>query len=157
MAIANHQGDKPMSDNYKFIPANPSFTIKYPLYMKIIDSIPFGKLSTLTAINTFISDVYGVSNIRIPDPDPQTRLSETLAGVTHAWWRVVSDMGLIQDWNIPIGMDARKDLLEKEGHTVILSKTGVSYKVINYKESMFDLNILRPIMPPIEEAAERIF
>jgi len=146
-----------MSDNYKFIPAKPSFTLKYPLYMKIIDSIPFGKLSTLTAINAFIADVYSVSNVRIPDPDAPTHFHETLAGVTHAWWRIVSDRGLIQDWNIPIGVDTRKELLEKEGHTVILTKSQISYQVVNYKENMFDLNILRPIMPPIEEATEHIF
>ena len=146
-----------MSGKQVFIPAKPSFAIKYPLYMKIIDSIPFGKLSTISAINAFIADVYGVSSIRVSGPDAPIRFYETLAGITHEWWRIVSDRGLIQDWKIPIGMDTRKDLLEKEGHTVIVSKSGVSCRVVNYKENMFDLNILRPIMPPIEEAAERIF
>lgn len=53
---------------YEFVSAKPSFPVKYSLYMKIIDSIPFGKLSTLSAIDKFLAEVYGVANIKMQDP-----------------------------------------------------------------------------------------
>lgn len=146
-----------MSNNALFYPAKPSFPIKYSLYMKIIDSIPFGKLSTFTAINAFIADVYSVENVQLSAPDLPTRYHEICAGVNHAWQRIVSDTGLIQDLNLPIGMETRKDLLKKEGHTITLSVRGTSYQVVHYKDHMFDLNLLRPIMPPKEDASEFIF
>lgn len=146
-----------MSTKAITIPAHPSFKVKYSLYMKIIDSIPEGKLSTLEAIDAFLSDVYNEPNIERPIPDACTRFYETLSGQTHVWWRVVSPRGLIQDWRIPIGMDTRKEKLEAEGHTVVPTSSGVSYKVKNYKNYLFDLNTLRPVMPPKHEAVEDVF
>ena len=146
-----------MSTKAITIPAHPSFKVKYSLYMKIIDSIPEGKLSTLEAIDAFLSDVYDEPNIERPIPDACTRFYETLSGQTHAWWRVVSPKGLIQDWRIPIGIEKRKERLESEGHTIMPTSAGASYKVKNYREHLFDLNILRLIMPSKQEAVDNVF
>lgn len=146
-----------MSNKAITIPAQPLFKVKYSLYMKIIDSIPEGKISTLEAIDAFLSDVYGEPNIERPIPDASTRFYETLSGQTHIWWRVVSPQGLIQNFLIPIGMEMRKMKLEAEGHTVTLKTPGVSYKVENYKNNLFDLNTLRPVMPPKHKAVDDVF
>lgn len=140
---------------YEFVPAKPTFPVKYSLYMKIIDSIPFGKLSTLDAIDRFLAEVYGVSNVKMQDPQPLVRFHEISAEICHAWWRIVSDKGFILDMSIPIGVETRKQRLEAEGHVVIRAHAGSSYRVENYKDHMFDLNILRPIMPPAGEAIEQ--
>ena len=50
------------------IPGVKPFPVKYSLYMKIIDSIPEGKLSTLEAIDDFLSDLYNESFIERPLP-----------------------------------------------------------------------------------------
>lgn len=146
-----------MSNKAITIPAHPLFKVKYSLYMKIIDSIPEGKLSTLEAIDAFLSDVYDEPNIERPIPDACKRFYETLSGQTHAWWRVVSPKGLIQDWRIPIGIEKRKERLESEGHTIMPTSAGASYKVKNYREHLFDLNILRLIMPSKQEAVDNAF
>ena len=66
------------------IPDEKPFPVKYSLYMKIIDSIPEGKLSTLEAIDDFLSDLYNESFIERPLADPCTRFQETLSGQLHA-------------------------------------------------------------------------
>ena len=63
-----------MSNKAITIPALPQFKVKYSLYMKIIDSIPEGKLSTLEAIEAFLSDVYDEPKIERPIPDVCTRV-----------------------------------------------------------------------------------
>lgn len=121
-----------MSNKAITIPAQPSFKVKYSLYMKIIDSIPEGKLSTLEAIDAFLSDVYGEPNIERPIPDASTRFYETLSGQTHIWWRGCSPRGLIQDWRIPIGMDKRKEKLETEGYTLICSYSSAPFFILPF-------------------------
>ena len=135
------------------IPDEKPFPVKYSLYMKIIDSIPEGKLSTLEAIDDFLSDLYNESFIERPLADPCTRFHETLSGQLHARWRIVLPRGLIQDWRLPIGMEERRLRLEAEGHSVTPARSGVSYQVANYLDHMFDLNLLRDEMPLKQDAA----
>lgn len=130
-----------------FIPAKPHFHVKRDIFVQIVDSIPPGKLTTPEAIIAFLSDLYGEECISIPD-FTYTRIDEALAGVEHNWWRLVSPRGLIQEIrHFPYSIDTRKRLLEEEGYTVVPSRSNVSYQVLNYKDSLYDLNELRDTMP----------
>ena len=135
-----------------FIPAKPHFHVKRDVFVQIVDSIPPGKLTTPEAIIAFLSDLYGEECISIPD-FVYTRIDESLAGVEHNWWRLVSPRGLIQEIrHFPYSIDTRKRLLEEEGHTVIPTHTNVSFQVLNFKTSLHDLNELRSTMPTKDAA-----
>lgn len=134
-----------------FIPAAPTFSVHRDVYVKIIDAIPAGYLTTDDAIRQFIAETYGEKNISILDNWTRT-LAEIQMGIDHPYWRMVSVRGLIQESRFGYSMDERKRRLEAEGHAITLSKAGVSYQVHGYKERMFDLKKIANIIPAKNEA-----
>ena len=142
-----------MNDNLVqvFIPVAPTFYVHRDVYVKIIDAIPAGYLTTDDAIRQFIAKTYGEKNISIPDNWTRT-LAEIQQGIDHPYWRMVSVRGLIQESRFGYSMDERKRRLEAEGHAITLSKSGVSYQVHGYKERMFDLKKIANIMPAKNDA-----
>lgn len=133
-------------------PAHPAFVVKRSVYVAIIDAVPAGWLTTEDAILKFIGDVYGEQNVSIDSTITRT-MDEYQQGIEHPYWRIVSQRGLVQEWRFSYSLEQRRELLEREGHTLTLSKSGVSYKVEDYKEKLFDLQKLRNMMPTKAEAS----
>lgn len=134
------------------IPAKPTFYVKRSIFVRIVDSIPKGKLSTRESIIDFLKACYSAENIDIPD-FAYNKVDEYMSGIEHPWWRLVSKSGLIQEIpHLPYTMQTCKEKLESEGHTIVMAPSGVSYKVLYHRNSLFNLNELRSSMPPRSEA-----
>lgn len=147
----NPDGKKNQAGVVVFRPAHPAFVVKRSLYVTIIDAIPAGWLTTEDAILDFIGDVYGEQNVSIDSTLTKT-MEEYQKGIEHPYWRIVSKRGLVQEWRFSYSLEQRRELLEKEGHILTMSRSGVSYKVEGYKDKLFDLRKLKDRMPSKKEA-----
>ena len=132
-------------------PEHPPFVVKRSVYVGIIDAIPAGWVTTEDAILEFIGEVYGEKNVSVDSLITRT-MDEYQQGIEHPFWRIVSKRGLVQEWRFSYSLKQRRELLEKEGHTLVLSRSGVSYKLEDYKEKMFDLRRLKDRMPSKDDA-----
>lgn len=112
-------------------------------YDKIMKSIPVGKVITITAIREHFA--------RINDADFTEPITAGIFVSIAAWasyqrtenktpfWRTLKANGELNP-KYPGGVEAQKEKLEQEGHTVIQKgRKNIRYYVKDYEAALFDL------------------
>lgn len=112
-------------------------------YDKVMQLVPFGKLLTVAAIREYFA--------RQNDADFTEPITSGIFVSIVAWasfqrmdsktpyWRTLKANGELNP-KYPGGIEAQKELLEKEGHTIISKgRKNIKYYVKDYKSALFSL------------------
>lgn len=112
-------------------------------YDEVMRTVPFGKLLTVGAIREYFAKQNGADFT-----EPITAgvfvsiaawASEQRAENKTPYWRTLKANGELNP-KYPGGAEAQKEMLEKEGHTVVQKgRTNIRYYVQNYEQALFDL------------------
>lgn len=112
-------------------------------YDEVMRTVPFGKLLTVGLIREYFAKQNGADFT-----EPITAgvfvsiaawASEQRAENKTPYWRTLKANGELNP-KYPGGAEAQKEMLEKEGHTVVQKgRTNIRYYVQNYEQALFDL------------------
>lgn len=112
-------------------------------YDEVMRTVPFGKLITVGLIREYFAKQNGADFT-----EPITAgvfvsiaawASEQRAENKTPYWRTLKANGELNP-KYPGGVAAQKEMLEKEGHTVVQKgRTNIRYYVQNYEQALFDL------------------
>ncbi len=112
-------------------------------YDKIMRRVPYGKLLTVGEIREYFAKRSGADFT-----EPITAgifvsiaawASEQRENDKTPYWRTLKANGELNS-KYPGGIKAQKEMLEKEGHTIIQKgRTNIKYYVKNYEEALFSL------------------
>lgn len=112
-------------------------------YDKVMKSVPYGKVTTIGEIRKYFAERSGADFT-----EPITAgifvsiaawASEQRKDEKTPYWRTLKADGELNP-KYPGGVEAQKELLENEGHTVIQKgRTNRKYYVQNYEDSLFHL------------------
>ncbi len=113
-------------------------------YDKAMRLVPCGKLLTVGAIREYFAKKNGAD---FTDPITAGIFVSIAAWASYQrsedktpYWRTLKANGELNE-KYPGGIEAQRDMLEKEGHTVIQKgRTNIRYYVKDYENSLFDLN-----------------
>lgn len=127
----------------EFIPAKPCTTVPVCYYIAVISKVPVGKLSRWEDIDAFFKKAY---NAEVVAPREHMYWSEEDAnGNEVPYWRIVGAKGHIPNNSRAGGKTVQIERLRQEGVVAELSNSQTdSYRVMNYKELLFDLNQIDP-------------
>ena len=108
-------------------------------YDEVMRRVPYGKLLTISAIREYFTRQNGAD------------FTEPITVSIAAWascqrkedktpyWRTLKANGELNE-KYPGGIDAQRELLEKEGHTVVKKgRTNIRYYVKDYEQALFSL------------------
>ena len=151
------------SNTVYHIPASPSFVeLRMHTFANIVRMIPAGKLSSTDAICKMWAQRHGKKHCEIENallpyttdfayrPMDITRVDTMLDiifrpdikdGNIIPYWRLVSVRGHLKGYGM-WDKEMQKEMLEKEGHTIIKLDKGDSFVVKDYKKALFDLDSL---------------
>lgn len=114
-------------------------------YDEIMKTVPYGKVITVGAIRDYLA--------KKNDADFTDPMTAGIFVSVSAWasfqrsedktpyWRTLKAHGELNA-KYPGGIEAQKEMLEKEGHTVIQKgRKNIRYYVKNYEDNLFFLNI----------------
>lgn len=112
-------------------------------YDEVMRTVPFGKLLTVGLIREYFAKQNGADFT-----EPITAgifvsiaawASEQRTENKTPYWRTLKANGELNP-KYPGGVAAQKEMLEKEGHTVVQKgRTNIRYYVQNYEQALFDL------------------
>ncbi len=113
-------------------------------YDKAMRLVPCGKLLTVGAIREYFAKKNGAD---FTDPITAGIFVSIAAWASYQrsedktpYWRTLKANGELNE-KYPGGIEAQRDMLEKEGHTVIQKgRTNIRYYVKDYENCLFDLN-----------------
>lgn len=112
-------------------------------YDKVMKRVPFGKLITVGTIREYFADKSGAD---FTEPITAGIFVSIVAWASFQreqdktpYWRTLKADGELNA-KYPGGVEAQKELLEKEGHTIIKKgRQNIRYYVMNYEDSLFPL------------------
>lgn len=112
-------------------------------YDKAMRLVPFGKLLTINSIRDYFARQSGAD---FTEPITAGIFVSIAAWASYQrendktpYWRTLRANGELNP-KYPGGIDAQKEMLEKEGHTVIQKgRTNIRYYVKNYEQALFTL------------------
>lgn len=112
-------------------------------YDEVMRRVPFGKLLTVGTIRDYFAKQSGAD---FTEPITAGIFVSIAAWASYQrendetpYWRTLKANGELNS-KYPGGVDAQKELLEKEGHTIIQKgRTNIKYYVKNYEEALFTL------------------
>ncbi len=112
-------------------------------YDEVMRRVPFGKLLTVGTIRDYFAKQSGAD---FTEPITAGIFVSIVAWASYQrkndetpYWRTLKANGELNS-KYPGGIDAQKELLEKEGHTIIQKgRTNIKYYVKNYEEALFTL------------------
>lgn len=112
-------------------------------YDEVMRRVPFGKLITVGAIREYFARQSGAD---FTEPITAGIFVSIAAWASYQrqsdetpYWRTLKANGELNP-KYPGGVEAQKELLEKEGHTVLSKgRTNIRYYVKNYVQSLFSL------------------
>ncbi len=112
-------------------------------YDEVMRRVPFGKLITVGAIREYFAKQNGAD---FTEPITAGIFVSIAAWASYQrkenktpYWRTLKANGELNP-KYPGGVEAQKEMLEKEGHTVISKgRTNIRYYVNNYGQSLFAL------------------
>lgn len=112
-------------------------------YDKVMKRVPFGKLITVGTIREYFADKSGAD---FTEPITAGIFVSIVAWASFQreqdktpYWRTLKADGELNA-KYPGGVEAQKELLEKEGHTIIKKgRQNIRYYVMNYEDSLFSL------------------
>lgn len=113
-------------------------------YDQIMKQIPYGKVITIKEIRTFFAKV---NNADFTDPMTAGIFVSIVAWASSQrtndltpFWRTLKSGGELND-KYPGGISYQKEMLEKEGHTIIQKgRTNIKYYVKDFDKNLFILN-----------------
>lgn len=113
-------------------------------YDKAMRRVPCGKLLTVGAIREYFARKNGAD---FTDPITAGIFVSIAAWASYQrsedktpYWRTLKANGELNE-KYPGGIEAQRDMLEKEGHTIIQKgRTNIRYYVKDYENFLFDLN-----------------
>lgn len=112
-------------------------------YDKVMKKVPSGKLITVGKIREYFAKLSGAD---FTEPITAGIFVSIAAWASHQrtqdktpFWRTLKANGELNE-KYPGGVEAQKQKLEEEGHTVISKgRTNIRYYVKDYEKSLFDL------------------
>ncbi len=112
-------------------------------YDKVMRLVPFGKLLTVGAIREYFAEQSGAD---FTEPITAGIFVSIAAWASFqrtddktSYWRTLKANGELNP-KYPGGIEAQKELLEKEGHVIIQKgRTNIKYFVKDYEKSLFKL------------------
>ena len=112
-------------------------------YDRVMHLVPFGKLLTVGAIREYFARQSGAD---FTEPITAGIFVSIAAWASFQrtdrktpYWRTLKADGVLNA-KFPGGIEAQKELLEKEGHTVIQKgRTNIRYYVRDYEKALFEL------------------
>lgn len=112
-------------------------------YDKIMKQIPFGKVTTIGKIREYFADQ---NNADFTEPITAGIFVSIAAWASYQrtddetpYWRTLKAKGELNA-KYPGGIEAQKEKLEAEGHTIIQKgRTNIRYFVKDYEEVLFEL------------------
>ena len=112
-------------------------------YDEVLRRVPLGKLLTVGTIRDYFAKQSGAD---FTEPITAGIFVSIVAWASYQrendetpYWRTLKANGELNS-KYPGGIDAQKEMLEKEGHTIIQKgRTNIKYYVKNYEEALFTL------------------
>lgn len=112
-------------------------------YDKVMRLVPFGKLITIGAIREYFANLSGAD---FTEPITAGIFVSIAAWASFQrvenktpYWRTLKANGELNA-KYPGGLEAQKELLEKEGHTIVKKgRKNIRYYVKDYEDAMFHL------------------
>lgn len=112
-------------------------------YDKVMRLVPFGKLLTIGAIREYFANLSGAD---FTEPITAGIFVSIAAWASFQrvenktpYWRTLKANGELNA-KYPGGLEAQKELLEKEGHTIVKKgRKNIRYYVKDYEDAMFHL------------------
>ncbi len=113
-------------------------------YDKVMKRIPYGKVITLGEIREYFAEQNGAD---FTEPITAGIFTSIAAWASYQrsedetpYWRTLKAKGELNP-KYPGGIEAQKEKLEAEGHTIIQKgRTNIKYFVKDYEESLFELD-----------------
>ena len=113
-------------------------------YDEIMKKVPFGKVITVGAVRDYLA---GKNNADFTDPITAGIFVSIAAWASHQrhedktpYWRTLKANGELNT-KYPGGIDAQKEKLEAEGHTIVeRGRKNIRYYVKDYEKVLFDLS-----------------
>ena len=125
-------------DNVIRIPAKPAKYVPETVFCELVKQIPAGRLIRHSDIEKYLMKIYQAERIEFTG-----YIFEYPNWLDLPYWRIVSERGFLQDTSLCSRERQEKKLIE-EGLTVVhCGKDNRSLKVENYKELLFNLDVLR--------------
>lgn len=112
-------------------------------YDKVMRLVPYGKLTTIRAIREYFAKQ---NNVDFTEPITAGIFVSIAAWASYQrtedktpYWRTLKANGELNP-KYPGGVDAQKEMLEKEGHTIIRKgRKNIKYYVKDYEKALFEL------------------
>lgn len=112
-------------------------------YDKVMKKVPYGKLITVGKIREYFAEISGAD---FTEPITAGIFVSIAAWASHQreddktpYWRTLKANGELNE-KYPGGVIFQKEMLQKEGHTIIQKgRTNIRYYVENYEDSLWDL------------------
>lgn len=112
-------------------------------YDKVMKKIPYGKVTTVGKIREYFAELGGAD---FTEPITAGIFISIAAWASYQrsndetfYWRILKVEGELNA-KYPGGVEAQKEQLEKEGHTIIQKeRTNIRYYVKDYEKVLFDL------------------
>ena len=113
-------------------------------YDKVMRRVPFGKLLTVGTIRDYFAKQSGAD---CTEPITAGSFVSIAAWASHQrsgdktpYWRTLKANGELNS-KYPGGVEAQKEALEREGHTIVkMGRTNLKYYVKDYEKSLFKLD-----------------
>lgn len=118
------------------IPAKPSLRVSIDEYLKLLCLVPAGKVTRAVDIEAHLAKLHGVDHVTV---------EQSVIGHRPdvPFWRELSTRGMLQDNPFHCPKEYQKEMLEKEGLTVIPGGAyNKSLKVENYRDYLFNFDTL---------------
>lgn len=114
-------------------------------YDKVMKRIPYGKVITLGEIREYFAEQNGAD---FTEPITAGIFTSIAAWASYQrsedetpYWRTLKAKGELNP-KYPGGIEAQKEKLEAEGHTIIQKgRTNIKYFVKDYEESLFEIGL----------------
>lgn len=130
--ITEADSDRPV----EVIPAKPSLRVSMDEYLELLCQVPIGKVTRAVDIEAHLAKLHGVNRVTVEQSVIGHR-----PGVP--FWRELSTRGMLQDNPFHCPKEHQKEILEKEGLTVIPGGAyNKSLKVENYRDFLFNFDSL---------------
>lgn len=115
-------------------------------YDKVMKKVTYGKVITVTQIRNYFAKINGAD---FTEPMTAGMFISLVAWASYQrfedktpYWRTLKTNGELNA-KYPGGIQAQKEKLEAEGHTIIQKgRKNIKYYVKDYENSLFDLNAL---------------
>ena len=125
-------------DNVVCIPAKPVKYVPRTVYCELVEQIPVERLIRYSDIEKYLMKIYQAERIEFTG-----YMYDYPNWLDLPYWRIVSERGFLQDTSL-CSRERQENKLIEEGLTLVpCGKDGRSLKVENYKELLFNLDVLR--------------